>query len=135
MLPRWAPIECFQVFGTGVYCYMLWTRAMKRVFLLAFLFSLANLVQNGTGNQHTDGFSIFTSFTVGNMPRLDASYGVSELLVFGVLVYGMFAAFRLVRTTASEMRARQLGPPQAAWASGKGPCSVAGRALLLDRSR
>ena len=41
LLPLSCPVECFQVFGMGVYVYMRWMLLMKRVFVVAFLFSLA----------------------------------------------------------------------------------------------
>ena len=43
LLPLSCPIECFTVFGAGVYAYMRWTLLMKRVFFICFLFSAANV--------------------------------------------------------------------------------------------
>ena len=76
---------------------MLWMRLMKRVFFVAYLFSLANLVQNTTGGQLEDQHPL-SVHTLGNVPKLDASYGASELLVLCVLLWGLFEALRLVRS-------------------------------------
>ena len=37
LLPLSCPIECFQVFGSGVYAYMRWAQLMKRIFFVCFL--------------------------------------------------------------------------------------------------
>ena len=59
---------------------------MKRIFAIAFLFSLANLVQNMTGGS-LDDVSLLSLHSLGNVQRLDASYGASELLVLSVLIH------------------------------------------------
>ena len=51
LLPLSCPIECFQVFGSGVYAYMRWTQLMKNIFFVCFLFSLANMVNNIFGGE------------------------------------------------------------------------------------
>lgn len=107
LLPLNCPIECFQVFGTGVYCYMLWMQLMKRTFFVAFLFAFANLVQNTTGGQLQEQQSWLSIHTFGNVPRLDASYGASELLILCTLLYGMFEAVRLVNSAARTMQSPQ----------------------------
>ena len=103
LLPLSCPVECFQVFGMGVYVYMRWMLLMKRVFVVAFLFSLANLVQNMTGGllEEANWMSIHT---FGNVARLDASYGASELMVLSTLLFGMFSAVRLVREASYVMK-------------------------------
>ena len=50
-LPLSCPIKCFQVFGAGVYTYMLFVRTMRTVFLVAFVLSLANMIYNTTGGE------------------------------------------------------------------------------------
>jgi hypothetical protein len=96
LLPLTCPIECFQVFGPGVYAYMRWTVLMKRVMFVAFLFSIANMVHNIFGNELSSG-SWLSVPTIGNASRLNASYGAAEVLVLGSLLWGMFAAVSIVR--------------------------------------
>ena len=96
MLPLSCPIECFTVFGAGVYAYMLWAVLMKRVFFVAFLFSVANMVNNIFGGELSQG-SWLSVPTIGNAKELNAAYGASEVLVLGTFVWGMFAAVRIVR--------------------------------------
>ena len=104
LLPLSCPDQCFQVFGVGVYSYMLWMRLMKRVFFVAFLFSVANLVQNAFGGVLRQSQSPLSVHTLGNVSMLDASYGASEFLVLCTLLYGMYEGTSLVRRTAASMR-------------------------------
>ena len=53
LLPLHCPIKCFKVFGAGVYCYMRWQRFMMLTFLVAFAFSLPNIVYNCFGSRLT----------------------------------------------------------------------------------
>ena len=83
---------------------MLWMQLMKRTFFVAFLFSLANLVQNTTGGMLQEQQSWLSFHTLGNIPKLDASYGASELLILCVLLYGMFSALRTVRDASESLK-------------------------------
>ena len=87
-LPLSCPIECFHAFGEGIYCYMLWMRLMKRTFAVAFAFALGNMAHNWAGGNELDcgGNCWLSVHTIGNVGSLNASYGVSELLVLGVLL-------------------------------------------------
>ena len=42
--------------------------------------------------------------TIGNARQINASYGAADLLVLGTLVWGMFAAVRIVRTYAANLK-------------------------------
>ena len=99
-LPMSCPIECFEAFGEGVYCYMLWMRLMKRTFFVAFAFALGNMAHNWAGRDQLDcgGNCWLSIHTIGNVGSLNASYGVSELLVLLVLLYSMFASLAIVRS-------------------------------------
>jgi hypothetical protein len=44
LLPLSCPVECFRVYGAGLYSYMQWAVLMKRVFFICFLFSFSNMV-------------------------------------------------------------------------------------------
>ena len=96
LLPLSCPIECFTVFGAGVYAYMRWTVLMKRVYFVAFLFSIANMVNNIFGGELTEGTWLSVP-TIGNAKQLNAAYGASEVLVLGTFMWGMFAAVKIVR--------------------------------------
>ena len=99
-LPLSCPIECFHAFGEGIYCYMLWMRLMKRTFAVAFAFALGNMAHNWAGGNELDcgGNCWLSVHTIGNVGSLNASYGVSELLVLGVLLYALFGSVAIVRT-------------------------------------
>ena len=87
LLPLSCPIECFTVFGAGVYAYMRWTMLMKRVFFIAFLFSVAELVNNAFGDGLSGTNKSWLSMpTIGNAKQLSASYGASEVLVIGTFL-------------------------------------------------
>jgi len=123
LLPLTCPIECFTVFGAGVYAYMRWTVLMRRVFLISFLFSVANMVNrllltahcialpranhestwtwcsqvnNIFGGELSEGTWLSIP-TIGNAKKVNASYGASEVLVLGTFLWGMFAAVKIVR--------------------------------------
>ena len=72
LLPLSCPIECFQVFGPGVYAYMRWTVLMKRVFFVAFLFSASNMVNLAFGHD-LQTTSWLSTVTIGNAKGLNAS--------------------------------------------------------------
>ena len=74
LLPFPCPIECFTVFGAGVYAYMRWTVLMKRVFFIAFLFSVRRSSRGGTFP------SFFWSFVVLNR-LLRASGACSNIML------------------------------------------------------
>ena len=97
LLPLSCPIECFQVFGPGVYAYMRWTVLMKRVFFVAFLFSVSNMVHNMYGGELGEGISWLSMPTIGNAKGLNSAYGAAEIMILSVLLWGMFAARRIVR--------------------------------------
>ena len=104
-LPLSCPIECFKAFGPGVYTYMLWMRLMKRVFAVAFAFALGNMAHNWAGGEYDlncGGNCWLSVHTIGNVGSLNASYGVSELLVLCVLLYGMFASVSIVHSEGSD---------------------------------
>jgi hypothetical protein len=166
LLPLECPIECFTVFGAGVYAYMRWTVLMKRVFFVCFLFSLSNMVNNIFGGEvgasrrrreppatrplglcrlsgvpsscvprraqlGPEKSSWLSMPTIGNAKTLNASYGASEVLVVGVLLWGMFAAVRIVRKEeACVPRQRRNPPPEQqsaraqAWISRDAPPST-----------
>lgn len=107
-LPLNCHIDCFQVFGEGVYCYMLWMRMMKRTFFVAFLFAMPNMAHNIAGNRLPDcGANCWLSVhTVGNVSALNAAYGISELVILGVLLYAMFTSLHIVRSEAARMKSR-----------------------------
>eukprot|EP00966_Prymnesium_polylepis_P066998 1555062-Prymnesium_polylepis.1 len=104
LLPLNCPIECFQAFGSGIYTYMLWVRLMRRVFLVAFALNIANMVHNITGGELRREASVWSIHTLGNVSKLNTSYGATEVLVMGVLVYAMFQGAKLVRSQAALLK-------------------------------
>lgn len=91
LLPLGCNLSCFQVFGSGVYCYMRWCKMMQSIFLYAFTLSLANIIHNATGGELFTDMSgtflskIFTATTLGNATTLNSSYGAVEVLVSVVM--------------------------------------------------
>ena len=83
--------------ASGVYAYMRWTVLMKRVFFVAFLFSVSNMVHNMYGGELGEGLSWLSMPTIGNAKGLNSAYGASEIMILSVLLWGMFAARRIVR--------------------------------------
>ena len=104
LLPLNCPIECFQAFGSGIYTYMLWVQLMRKTFLVAFAFNIANMVHNITGGELKKEASVWSIHTLGNVSRLNTSYGATEVLVLGVLLYAMFEGVRLVRSQAALLQ-------------------------------
>lgn len=66
LLPLCCALENFKIFGSGVYCYMIWVRLMQRVFISAFLINLPTFFNNVAGNRlpHKH-ITFFTSGTLG----------------------------------------------------------------------
>ena len=109
-LPLSCPIECFQVFGEGIYVYMLWMRMMKRTFAVAFALALSNMAHNWAGKDQLafcGGNCWLSVHTIGNVESLNASYGVSELLVLLVFLYAMFASLSIVRAEEGRQRSER----------------------------
>ena len=111
LLPLTAPLACFRVLGAGVHTYLRWCKMMQTVFMVAFAFSLANIVLNATGGELTlndaSGLArFFTATTLGNARALNASYGAVEILISIAFIWGMYQGFTLVidEEEAAEQR-------------------------------
>lgn len=106
LLPLSCPIECFRVFGSGIYSYMRWAVLMKRIFFVAFLFSFSSMVDNIFGGElHVKNWLAVP--TIGNARSLNAAYGAAELLVLATLLWGMFAAVSIVRKDEALLQPRR----------------------------
>ena len=103
LLPLSCPIECFRVFGSGIFTYMLWSRLMRNVFIVCFMLSVATMVHNLTGGKLQDA-NLLVALTLGNVDRLNSSYGATQALVLSVLIYAMFQSRHLVRMQAELFR-------------------------------
>ena len=103
LLPLSCPIECFRVFGSGIFTYMLWSRLMRNTFIVCFMLSVATMVHNLTGGKLQDA-NLLVALTLGNVDRLNSSYGATQALVLGVLLYAMFQSRHLVRMQSDLLR-------------------------------
>ena len=95
LVPLTCPIECFKVFGEGVYSYVVWQRLMMQTFFIIFLIALPNTIHNIEGGGLKDA-SWMTVHTLGNVDDLNSSYGVVEVMVELTLIFALFYGSRLL---------------------------------------
>ena len=84
LLPLSCPLECFQIFGSGVYVYMMWVQLMKRIFTVAFLFSLVFLLLVSVAQPFKDDSDDLFAKACGF--ALTALFFFSLVLKLGMLV-------------------------------------------------
>jgi hypothetical protein len=102
LLPLTCSIECFKVFGAGVYCYMRWQRFMMHTFLVAFAFSLPNIIYNCLGSR-LGSPTWLTVHSLGNASSLNAPYGIAELLVCLTFLVALFRGRVLLVESEEEV--------------------------------
>ena len=108
------PIDCdadaFAPFGGEVHAYVSFVQRACGVFLLCFLLSLAQLLNNLKGGDMGGDLNPLSALSLGNLRRLQISNAVSELVISGVLVHFLFAARRAEIVGSIEARAAEVTP-------------------------
>ena len=108
------PIDCdaddFAPFGGEVHAYVSFVQRACVVFLLCFLLSLAQLLNNLKGGDMGGDLNPLSALSLGNLRRLQISNAISELVISGVLVHFLFAARRAEILGSIEARAAEVTP-------------------------
>lgn len=106
LLPVFCPIETFRIFGAGVYSYVCWMQFMEKVFLVAFAFSLPNMIHNVAGGELSpEETTWMTVHTLGNVNHVNASYGAVELIVATVFILALWRGMAIIDRAAEEVEA------------------------------
>ena len=106
LLPVFCPWETFRIFGAGVYAYVCWMKYMEKVFLVAFAFSLPNLIHNAVGGELSAEYTTWmTIHTLGNVEHVNASYGAVEFLVVAVFFLGLVRGTSIIDKAVAEVNA------------------------------
>lgn len=114
LLPLNCSLECFKCFGSGVYCYMIWIRFMKHVFLAATVINLPTMFNNLAGEHFGLGaFSLSKlisaeAYTLGNADDLNGSYGPCLLLTTLLFLYALVHGRNQLLHAEEEMQAEEM---------------------------
>ena len=108
LLPIFCSVECFKVFGAGVYAYMRWQQYMALVFAIAFALACPNMLYNALGDALPqiagDSSAWLTITTLGNVARVNVSYGVVELFICLTFVAALFHGRQMLTTAEAQVR-------------------------------
>ena len=122
LLPIFCSVECFKVFGAGVYAYMRWQQYMAWVFGIAFAFACPNMLFNAFGGALPEGAGGVVVTTLGNVTSLNITYAVVEFFVCLTFLVALFHGRRLLEAAQEQVREEeaQLGGPSesTAWVRG-----------------
>ena len=104
LLPLTASIDCFKVFGSGVYSYMEWQRFMFVTFSLAFAVVLPSMVSNVSGS-NLENASWLTKGSLGDVKAaaFNASYGAVELIVLSIFVISLFRGRDIIAAAKDQV--------------------------------
>lgn len=85
--PPAASLLLRQVFGKGLYTYMMWQRMMRDALFISLLFSASNMIYNLTGDGLDGACTFYSCPTLGNVDDVNTSYAAVEVIVAITFIY------------------------------------------------